>query len=312
MMPATPLLLTLYCLAIFFASLLGGRLPQLVALTHFRMQALISLISGVMLGIASLHLLPHAIQQLPSAQHATGAMLAGLLVMFFVLRLLHFHHHEVSADQGRCTHGDQGSLPVLAHHHADEPDHPHPHAGPHQFNWVGLFTGLAVHSLLDGLALGASMIAESSTGHLRFAPGLGTFLAVALHKPLDSLSIAMLMRSSHWSARNQMLVNLVFSLVCPLGALLFWGGAARLELGSDESIGWALAFSAGFFICIALSDLLPEVTFHSHDRGRLSAALLLGIGLAVGVEFLHHNASAIPIDLDVPVAAPTTTPAATE
>ena len=48
-------------------------------------------------------------------------------------------------------------------------------------------------------------------------------------------------------------------------------------------IGAALAFSAGAFICIALSDLLPEVQFHSHDRAKLTVAFLLGIALAYAI-----------------------------
>ena len=56
----------------------------------------------------------------------------------------------------------------------------------------------------------------------------------------------------------------------------------------------ALAFSAGAFICIALSDLLPEVHFHSHDRGKLTIAFLLGIVIAYGIgavepASLHHG-----------------------
>ena len=47
----------------------------------------------------------------------------------------------------------------------------------------------------------------------------------------------------------------------------------------------ALAFSAGVFISIALSDLLPEVQFHSHDRLKLSAALLAGALVAWGIGF---------------------------
>ena len=45
--------------------------------------------------------------------------------------------------------------------------------------------------------------------------------------------------------------------------------------------------SAGVFICISLSDLLPEVQFHSHDRLKLSAALLLGIVTAWAIGFLE-------------------------
>ncbi len=51
-------------------------------------------------------------------------------------------------------------------------------------------------------------------------------------------------------------------------------------------LGWGLAASAGFFIGIALADLLPEVAFHDHDRGKLTAVFLLGILVAVGIENL--------------------------
>ncbi len=57
-------------------------------------------------------------------------------------------------------------------------------------------------------------------------------------------------------------------------------------------LGYGLALSAGFFICIALADLLPEVQFHDHDRFKLTTALALGILLAIGIESLpghSHN-----------------------
>ena len=60
-------------------------------------------------------------------------------------------------------------------------------------------------------------------------------------------------------------------------------------------MGCVLAFAAGNFLCIALSDLLPELQFHQHDRLKLSAMLLLGIGMAYGLIYLesgghdHHS-----------------------
>jgi zinc and cadmium transporter len=51
----------------------------------------------------------------------------------------------------------------------------------------------------------------------------------------------------------------------------------------NQVVAAALAISAGAFICIALSDLLPEVHFHSHDRLVLTVAFLLGIVLAYSV-----------------------------
>ena len=54
------------------------------------------------------------------------------------------------------------------------------------------------------------------------------------------------------------------------------------RLSTDAASAWtavALAFSAGTFLCIALSDLLPELQFHAHDRFKLSLALLAGFCL---------------------------------
>ena len=65
--------LILYCLLILLASLLGGWVPLLVRLTHRRMELLVSFVSGVMLGVAVLHLLPHAWMQRAEWLQRTGA-----------------------------------------------------------------------------------------------------------------------------------------------------------------------------------------------------------------------------------------------
>lgn len=276
------LLLGIYCLLIVFASLLGGWLPSLVRLTHVRMQVTMSLVSGLMLGIAMLHMLPQAAEQLDSMTSVAGAMLAGLLVMFFLLRVFHVHTHG-ELDEESCGHAETGH--DHGHHHHDTDV-----SGGHQLNWIGLFVGLAIHTLLDGVALAASTVADASHHTQDVALfGLGTFLAVALHKPLDALAITSLMRTSGWSARSQTLVNFGYALMCPLGAMLFWFGASRLAAGENAAVGYALAFSAGFFLCIALGDLLPEVQFHSHDRWKLSAALLAGVAIAYGIEMTHSH-----------------------
>ncbi len=101
------------------------------------------------------------------------------------------------------------------------------------------------------------------------------------------MSITSLMVASGWSSRARALVNIAFALMCPLGAALFFWGVERVAGDSGLLVGAALAFSAGVFLCISLSDLLPEVQFHSHDRGKLTGALLLGIVLAYGIGILE-------------------------
>lgn len=265
------ILLVVYCCVIFIASTVGGGLPHLLRMTHLKKQLLMSFVGGLMLGIALLHLMPHAVDTLGSASKAGAAALGGVVTMFLLMRAFHPPHehngHGHGSDLGRCDH-----------------DHFHTET-PRRIGWIGMLFGLGLHTLIDGVALAASAVADAEHGVALGLAGIGTFLVVALHKPLDAFAITSMMKASGWSVGYQNIVNFLFSLACPLGALLFYFGFTQVS----DSVWWlgcGLAISAGFFVCISLSDLLPEVAFHDHDRGKLTAALFLGIALAVGVENL--------------------------
>jgi hypothetical protein len=91
----------------------------------------------------------------------------------------------------------------------------------------------------------------------------------------------------HW-------LNALFALVTPLGVLLFYLGANQFAEANRVFLGSALAFVTGTFLCIACSDLLPELQFHSHDRLKLSAALLAGLGVAVLIGVLEASSQEAP------------------
>lgn len=282
-------LLGIYCSIIVFSSLLGGWLPSLVRLTHTRMETLISFVGGLMLGIGVFHLLPHAIAEMGSVDRAVWWMMAGIVTLFFLLRTFHFHQHgtvELEEEDNAHDH-DHDHDHDCDHHHAHAPVHSHSHQHSHELSWIGIALGLALHTLIDGLALGASIIAEQHHEVFLSLFGLGTFLAITLHKPLDAVSITSLMAAGGWSAGWRNAVNIGFALMCPLGALLFFLGVQQFSDVQHIIIGCALAFSAGVFICISLGDLLPEMEFHSHNRFRLSFVLLLGIALAYGIGFIE-------------------------
>ena len=288
----TSLLLVGYCAAIVAASIFGGWLPSLVRLTHTRMQTIISFVGGLMLGIAVFHLLPHSLHGSRSADETAWWLMCGILTMFLLIRCFHFHHHgplEIStAVEEPCAglhdhHHDHDD----AHGHGRFPaDQPHCHHA-HQLSWLGIAIGLSVHTLIDGMALAASVQAKFASSAFLSLSGFGTFLAIMLHKPLDAVSITSLMAGSGWKAHSRLLVNLGFSAMCPLGALLFVAGISQFSSLREEVVSAALAFSAGVFLCISLSDLLPEMEFHAHNRLRLTAALLGGILLAYGITFLE-------------------------
>ena len=299
------LLLTAYCGLITAMSLLGGWLPRLVQMTHLRTQLLISFVAGLMLSIATVQLLPHAIEQMDGSSWTGIAVLAGILVMFLMLRAFHVHQHVDSPLRVDPVH-DHDDSQQCAHHHdhhhghdlSHAHDHPHAHhshqhaektgdpkVGRKSSSWIGMLVGLGVHSLMDGVALASSVAADSQHGAWLGLYGLGTFFAVALHKPLDAFAITSTMKATGWSEGARRSVNLLYSVFSPLGVILFWLGASRLGMG-EWVLGLGLAVSAGFFICIALADLLPEVHFHSHDRVSLTITLLAGVLLAVAIENL--------------------------
>jgi zinc and cadmium transporter len=275
-------LLFIYCCAIVLASLAGGYLPLVLRMTHLRTQLMMSFVGGLMLGVSLFQMLPHAAEELGSVDVAVRWLLGGLITMFFAIRVFHFHQHELpeaqAADQA-CNaheHAPEGHGHA-AHHHAG-----HHHASP-ATHWIGVALGLSLHTMIDGIALAANVAADGQAGVEGPFLGLATFLAVALHKPLDALSITALMSAAHWSIRARQMVNFAFSLMCPLGVVLFYVGLSRYIDAQAEIIGGALAFSAGAFLCIALADVLPELEFHSHDKVALSTALLCGVALAFAI-----------------------------
>jgi zinc and cadmium transporter len=270
-------LLAVYCGLTLLASLAGGWLLLFIRLTHTRLQMATSFVAGMMLGVAVLHLLPHAWEDFQSIDQAVAWMLGGFLVMFFIQRFFHFHHHDVPEEAPERRGPDEEA--ECHHHH----EHTLAHKSARHLSWGGAALGLTLHSLIDGIALAASVAAEQSNPGQGWLLGFGTFTVIILHKPFDAMAISTLMAAGGWSRMARHWVNVGFSLAIPAGVLLFGIGASQLGANGHHFLGIALAFTSGTFLCIAASDLLPELQFHSHDRVKLSIALLAGIALAAGI-----------------------------
>jgi zinc and cadmium transporter len=290
-------LLALYCGLILLASLVGGWLPLTVRLTHTRVQVATSFVGGLMLGVGILHLVPHAWEQFRSVDLTMRWLLGGFLAMFLVQRYLHFHHHDVPED-----------APETHRHNERSADSGHAHGGAvrnltladksaRHLSWIGAAFGLTLHTLLDGVALAASVELDRRGGHTHGLLGLGTFLVIFLHKPFDALAVGTLMAIGGSRSRLRHWVNGLFALANPAGLLLFYLGAGRFSPVAPHFLGAVLAFAAGTFLSIATSDLLPELQFHAHDRGKLSLALLAGIGISVligSIEPTGHDGNTEP------------------
>ncbi|HEX4070014.1 MAG TPA: sulfatase-like hydrolase/transferase [Planctomycetaceae bacterium] len=240
-----------YSLAVVLASLAGGWLPVVVRLTHTRLQIAMSLCGGLMLGVSLFHMLPQSVGFYGSLDRSVLWMLAGLLAMFFLIRAFHFHQHE----------------PVG---HRAQP-----------LSWIGLGVGLGCYTLINGMSLAASVEADAVHGAWKL--GAGTFAAIFLHRPLDAMPVSILASDRLSVTRFKQFVNGSFAILCPLGVAFFFGALKQFPSHRAVIVGSGLAFSAGVFLCISLSDLLPELEFHAHDRVALSLALIAGIALAYAI-----------------------------
>jgi zinc and cadmium transporter len=246
---ATPILI--------LASLLGGLLPVMFKATHLRMQLALSFVSGLMLGVAVLHLLPHSILMLDSIDFAALLMLLGVVSVFLLMRFLHVHSVE----------------PGIKPHSACDHEHEANHEGG-AVRWMTLLAGLSLHSFVDGAALASAIKLE----HGHALPGILVLIVVVLHKPLDALAISATIGNNQIKRKK---INLLYSLIAPLAAWIVYMGMASAGDSGGQLAGIAMAFCAGAFVCVALADLLPEVQFHSHHRVPLTFVFLVGVGVAV-------------------------------
>lgn len=267
-----------YSAVIFAISFLAGKLSSLGALTHTRTQFLLSLIAGFILGIAIFHMLPHAMERISGdeSEHIAALwMMLGIAAMVVLMRVFNFHHHDFSDDANRV-------------HQQNE-------SGIQRQSVVYIGVGLSLHTVSEGVALGTAIQLSMSHGVHTLLPALGVFLAIVVHKPLDAYTLLTLMQSAEYSKLKRTVVNVGFAMICPIVAISAYVATGLLgEMEGSHVAGLAMAFAAGAFLCIALSDLLPEIHFHTHDRFKLLFAFLAGVVLSYLIYFfeagaVHHH-----------------------
>jgi zinc and cadmium transporter len=260
----TPLhALGLYTLAILLGALAGGALPLVVRMS--RSDHLLSFSAGVMLGASFFHMLPEAVEG--AGARALPFVAVGFLVLFLLERFVLVH---ACAEPGPALEGQLAAAHAHAHVHGD--------GTGCEVHTMGMaaFLGLSVHTLIDGFALGAS------SGKTEL--GMLVFLAILAHKIPNAFSLSAILRHEGYSRARTMLMNAGFALMIPVGAGVYLLIQDLVHAGTFTS--FALAASAGTFLHLAFSDILPDV--HRRSGARLSHGIALVCGLAAmwGLRFL--------------------------
>lgn len=129
--------------------------------------------------------------------------------------------------------------------------------------------GDTVHNALDGMAIALSFIASPVLG---LAVSAATFIHEVPHEIADFA----LLKKAGWKSRSIVAVNIASGLITTLSAIVFYTVGTSIQFLEAP----LLAVSAGVFLYLGASDLLPEV---SAKRGSKLGWLPVLLGAAMMV-----------------------------
>ena len=239
----TTITFILFAAVLVIASMAGALLPRIRQLSHAQTGLLVSLSSGIFIGLLFIMLLPEAIHQ---SEH-TGmdihdvmyAIMAGFVLILVVNVIL-------KKENGAGKH---------CHHHITS---------------MSTLIGLSVHAACDGMALAATFMAGEEIG-------LMATIGMCIHKFVVLFSLSSCMLISEMDRRTAMKYLFGFSLITPLAGVVFMLLLNGIHIGDYTAL--PLAFAAGTFMYVSLCDLLPEA-FHDKERKWQSLAMII-VGMAI-------------------------------
>lgn len=232
-------------------SLVGGFILLTMKKIHPRIiHGLSAFAGGVLLATAFLDLLPEAIEEGGEPHTFLLFALLGIVIFFLAERFLHWTH--------RHHHGDGKTLskPVVPL----------------------IIFGDSIHNFIDGAVIAVTFMAEPSLGIL-------TTFAVAAHEIPQELGDFGLMLRAGVKKSKIILFNIASAAVAFLGALLAYSLGSFLE----QYLMFLVALTAGFFIYIAASDVIPDI----HEENKKGFAIFESMLLVVGIFVLYLVTSVI-------------------
>lgn len=199
--------------------------------------------AGALLAAAFFDLLPEALAG-KSPNKVLTVTLIGFLFFFVLERSLSWFHHHHEEEQ-RHTVGRRNSALIIV--------------------------GDTIHNFIDGMAIGASFLVSP-------AIGIVTTLAIAAHEIPQEIGDFGLLLAKGMSRRKVLWVNLMIAVVTILGAALVYGMGGVFLIPEEYLLG----STAGFFIYIAASDIIPTI----HDQPSRRVANIQTLILVFGVIFV--------------------------
>jgi ZIP family zinc transporter len=154
------------------------------------------------------------------------------------------------------------TLSLHSHSHEDCKHEEHHH---HERGMLGA-ASLALHSLLDGMAIGFAFQVSSGIGWVVTA-------AVLAHDFSDGINtVGLVLKNS--ASRQRAFRWLLVDALAPLAGILI----TNFIVVPEQILGMLLALFTGFFLYLGASDLLPE-SHHQHPAVWTTISTVLGVSL---------------------------------
>ncbi len=204
---------------------------------------LVGFSAGSLLGGALLHLIPEAIEE-STTFNIVIWVLAGFTIFFIIERVFHWHHDHKC--KGKCRKlKDKTTLSYM--------------------NLIGD----GFHNFIDGLVIAAAFAVNINLGVV-------TTIAVIAHELPQEISDFGVLVYGGFTKKKALIFNFLSAIIAIIGAIV----GILLFRSIEGIIPSLLAITAGGFIYIAASDLIPELNRESKIAKSLLAFLffLLGIG----------------------------------
>ncbi len=148
--------------------------------------------------------------------------------------------------------------------------HHHDHAHGKKPAALLVLIGDSLHNVIDGVAIAAAFIASPVLG-------ITTTLAICAHEIPQEIGDFGILVEGGYSKKKALLFNFLSGLTALIGAILGYFFLERIE-----GVTWMfLSFSAGMFIYISCSDLIPELhkDFHIQRRWQQTLPFIIGVVL---------------------------------
>ncbi|MFA6426874.1 MAG: ZIP family metal transporter [Candidatus Magasanikbacteria bacterium] len=206
---------------------------------------LVAISAGSLMGSAFLHLIPEAVESVEGGANSDVifvAVLFGFALFFILERVLHWHHCH--------KHGGECSV--------------------HPFTYLNII-GDGFHNFIDGMVIAAAFSLSTTLG-------IATTIGVIIHEIPQEISDFGVLIYGGFSKLKALVYNFFSATLAILGAL---AGVALGQM-THGFMPFLVALTAGGFIYVSASDLIPEL----HKESKFGKSLIAFICFFVGVALM--------------------------